>query len=150
MTDLPAFAPLGDTAVAPSVAAAATDPERARIAEGTADQPGRWWATARVASTGDGSYDDRHVTRHALREHHPDPRDGCGAAGELGASGDADGDGAGRVCALAVAHALRPGRPDLAEPRPLRPLDGARLDAALLVAPPDRGAAGRPRAPDPG
>ena len=44
MTDLPAFAPLGDTAVAPSVAAAATDPERARIAEGTADQPGRWWA----------------------------------------------------------------------------------------------------------
>jgi len=44
MTDLPAFAPLGDAAVAPSVAPAATDPERARIAEGTADQAGRWWA----------------------------------------------------------------------------------------------------------
>src|SRR2546430_1429621 len=131
MTDLPAFAPLGDTAVAPSVAAAATDPE-----------------PARVASTGDGSHDDRHVTRHALREHHPDPRDGCGAAGELGASGDADGDGAGRVCALAVAHALRPGRPDLAEPRPLRPLDGPRLDAALLAAALDRGNGGEPAVRD--
>src|SRR6185369_14215782 len=33
-----------DTTVAPSVAHVATDAERARIAEGTADQPGRWWA----------------------------------------------------------------------------------------------------------
>src|SRR5207249_813001 len=37
-------APLLDTTIASSVARAATDPERARIAEGTADQPGRWWA----------------------------------------------------------------------------------------------------------
>ena len=32
------------TIVAPSVAPAATDPERARLAEGTADEHGRWWA----------------------------------------------------------------------------------------------------------
>ena len=44
MTDGTAVARLVDTTVAPSVAHVATDPERARIAEGTADQPGRWWA----------------------------------------------------------------------------------------------------------
>ena len=41
MTDGTAVARLVDTTVAPSVAHVATDPERARIAEGTADQPGR-------------------------------------------------------------------------------------------------------------
>ena len=40
----PAFESLLDTAVPPSLSDAATDPERARIAEGTADQPGRWWS----------------------------------------------------------------------------------------------------------
>jgi len=44
MIDRAGFAPLGDTVVAPSDPAAATDPERACIAEGTADQPGCWWA----------------------------------------------------------------------------------------------------------
>src|SRR3989441_8316452 len=44
MTDGTPVAPLLDTTVEPSVARAATDAERARIAEGTADQPGRWWA----------------------------------------------------------------------------------------------------------
>src|SRR5439155_1740515 len=71
------------------------------------------------------------------------------AAGELGPSGHADGDGAGRVRALAAAAALRPGRPDLAEPRPLRALGGPRLDAALLAPPPDRSEVGEPRVRDP-
>src|SRR6266436_3808462 len=44
MHDGTSFAPLLDTTIVSSVARAATDPERARIAEGTADQPGRWWA----------------------------------------------------------------------------------------------------------
>src|SRR5437899_8017067 len=44
MHDGTSVAPLLDTTIASSVARAATDPERARIAEGTADQPGRWWA----------------------------------------------------------------------------------------------------------
>jgi hypothetical protein len=44
MTDRGVFASRSDAARAPSVAHAATDPERARIAEGTADQPGPWWA----------------------------------------------------------------------------------------------------------
>jgi len=33
-----------DTAAHPSLSGVATDPERARIAEGTADQPGTWWS----------------------------------------------------------------------------------------------------------
>ena len=40
--------------------------------------------------------------------------------------------------------ALRPRRPDLAQPRPLRALDRPRLDAALLAAPPDRREGGQP------
>src|SRR6266404_52270 len=44
MTDRPGSAPFVESAIAPSTAAAATDPERARIAEGATDQPGRWWA----------------------------------------------------------------------------------------------------------
>ena len=51
----------------------------------------------------------------------------------------------GRLHPLAALPALRPGRPDLAQPRPLRALRRARLDAALLAAPPGRGAGGRPR-----
>ena len=67
------------------------------------------------------------------------------AEGELGTSRDADGAGAGRLRALAEPPALRPGRPDLAQPRPLRALGRPRLDAALLDALPGRGAAGRRR-----
>src|SRR5207247_1633978 len=88
------------------------------------------------------------LTRHPLREHDADARDGCRATGGLGASRDAHGDGTGRVRALAAAAALRPGRPDLAEPRPLRALDGPRLDAALLAPPPDGGEGGEPRVRD--
>jgi len=44
MTDRGASACRSDAARAPSGAHSATDPERARIAEGTADQPGSWWA----------------------------------------------------------------------------------------------------------
>jgi hypothetical protein len=44
MIDGPELTPRGDIAVAPSVVTAAMDPERARIAEGTADQPGPWWS----------------------------------------------------------------------------------------------------------
>ena len=54
----------------------------------------------------------------------------------------------GRLHALAALPALRPGRPDLAEPRPLRALGRPRLDAALLAAPPGRGEGGRPRLRD--
>ena len=50
-----------------------------------------------------------------------------------------------RLHALAALPALRPRRPDLAGPRPLRALRRARLDAALRAAPPRRGAGGRPR-----
>ena len=47
------------------------------------------------------------------------------------------GAGAGRLHAVERAAALRPGRPDLAQPRPLRALGRARLDAALCAAAPD-------------
>ena len=40
----PACESLVETAVPPSLSGAATDPERARIAEGTADRPGTWWS----------------------------------------------------------------------------------------------------------
>ena len=46
--------------------------------------------------------------------------------------------GAGRLLPLAALPPLRPGRPDLAQPRPLRALGRPRLDAALLAAAPDR------------
>ena len=59
-----------------------------------------------------------------------------------GHPGHADGHGAGGLRALAAAPALRPRRPDLAGPRPLRAVDGPRLDAALLAAAP-RGREGR-------
>ena len=78
-------------------------------------------------------------------QHDPHPLDRRDPEGELGPPGDADGAGAGRLHALAAPPALRPGRPDLAQPRPLRALGRPRLDAALLAALPRRGEGGRPR-----
>ncbi len=46
--------------------------------------------------------------------------------------------GAGGVLPLAVRPAVRPAGPDLARPRPLRPVERPRLDAALLAPAPDR------------
>ena len=51
----------------------------------------------------------------------------------------------GRVHALAALPALRPGRPDLAQPRPLRAVGRTRLRAAVVAAPPHRRAGCRPR-----
>ena len=64
---------------------------------------------------------------------------------ESGHPGHPDGDGPGRLHALAALPALRPRRPDLAQPRPLRALGGPRLDAALLAALPRRGPGRRSR-----
>ena len=50
----------------------------------------------------------------------------------------ADGHGAGGVLPLAVLPPLRPPRPDLAQPRPLRALERPCVDAALFAASPDR------------
>ena len=55
-----------------------------------------------------------------------------------GPSGHAHGARAGGLHPVAGVPALRPGRPGLAQPRPLRALCGPRLDAALRDAPPDR------------
>ena len=68
--------------------------------------------------------------------------------GELGPPGHADGDGAGRLRALAALPALRPRGPDLAEPRPLRAVGRPRLDAALLAAAPRAREGGGPRLRD--
>ena len=75
MTDRGAFASRSDAARAPSVAHAATDPERARIAEGTADQPGPWWAfgpyvSERAWGTVREDYSD--LERHLLSLFLPD------------------------------------------------------------------------------
>ena len=86
--------------------------------------------------------------RHALRQHHPHAVHGRGAAGQLRPSGHADGDGARRLCAVAAASPLRSRRSHLAQPRPLRAVDGPRLDAALLDAAPDRGQGREPEVRD--
>ncbi len=83
--------------------------------------------------------------------HHDDPdalhrRD---PGGELGTSGDADRHRARHVHALAALPPLRSGRPDLAEPRPLRAVGGSRLRAALVAAASHRRACRRPRVRDP-
>ena len=83
--------------------------------------------------------------RPALHQHDPHAVDRRDPEGELGAPRDADGAGPGRLHALAALPALRPRRPDLAQPRPLRALRRPRLDAALRAAPPDRRAGRRPR-----
>ena len=59
-------------------------------------------------------------------------------AGQLRPPGHADGDGAGGLRAVEPPPPLRPRPPDLAQPRPLRPVDGPRVDAAVLDAAPER------------
>src|SRR5215203_7193205 len=74
----------------------------------------------------------------AVREHDPHPFHGRRPAGELRSSGDADGAGADRVPALYARHEALAAGPALAGARPLRPVLRARVDAALLDAPPGR------------
>ena len=59
-------------------------------------------------------------------------------AANSGHPGHADGPGAGGLLPLAELPPLRPRRPDLAQPRPLRPVGRPRLHAALFHAAPDR------------
>ena len=95
---------------------------------------------------------DRHLNdglsgqraRPAVHQHGSNAVDRCGPGGKLGPPGHADGDGAGRVRALAAVPALRPRGPDLAQPRPLRAVGRTRLDAALLAAAPRPREGGRP------
>ena len=79
--------------------------------------------------------------RSALHRHHPHAGDRCGAESAIRACRHADGIGAGRLHAVAGISALRPRRPAVGEPRPLRALQRPRLDAALCAA------ASRRRAP---
>src|SRR5438128_8017100 len=88
------------------------------------------------ARTKDTHRDAHGRSRSALHQHHPDPGHGRRPAGQLRPSGDADGHGARGLRAVAAAPALRPERPHLAEPRPVRSLDGPRLHVALLAAAP--------------
>ena len=73
-----------------------------------------------------------------MRQYDSHARDRRRAAGELGSSRDTDGHGAARLLPLAARPPLRSRGSDLAEPRPLRPLGRARLDASLRAPPPDR------------
>ena len=78
----------------------------------------------------------RAPTSTPVHQHDPGTVDGRDPEGQLRPPRDADGDGAGRLHALAALPALRPGRSDLAQPGPLRALRGSCLDAALVAAPP--------------
>ena len=87
----------------------------------------------------------RHVQRRESRRcrvsetraarHQRDPRagHGRGAEGELRPPGHADGARAAGARAVHADHALRRERARLARPRPLRPVDRARVDAAVLL-----------------
>ena len=101
------------------------------------------WRGMTSAPTTARDLDDalRHDDPHAL--HRRDP------GGELGSSGNADRHRARHVHALAAVPALRPCRPDLAEPRPLRAVGRARVGAPLVAPPPDGRPRRRPRLRDP-
>ena len=73
-----------------------------------------------------------------MRERDPHPLHGCRPAGELGPPGDADGAGADRLPPLHAGDAALARAAGLAGPRPLRALLRARVDAAVLDAPPRR------------
>ena len=106
--------------------------------------------TGRIGGADGGCHHTpRRRYRPALHQHDPDPLDRRNREGPVGASGDADGAGPARLHALAALPALRPRRPDLAEPRPLRALRRPRLDAALLAPAPGSGEVGRLRVRDP-
>ena len=74
--------------------------------------------------------------RPAQHRHDPDAVHRRRAAGQLRAPGPAAGHGARRVPALHADHGAQPEGPDVAGPRPLRPVRGPRLDAALQRAAP--------------
>ena len=96
-----------------------------------------------------GCRERRRATRPDLHRHDPHALHRRDRGGQLGPSGNADRDRARHVHALAALPALRPGRPDLAEPRSLRPLGGPRLGPPLVAAPPHRRARRRSRVRDP-
>ncbi len=91
----------------------------------------------------------RQRARPAVHQHGSNAVDRCGPGGQLGPPGHTDGDGAGGVRALAAVPALRPRGPDLARPRPVRAVGGARLDAALLAVASRAREGGRPGLRDP-
>ena len=146
--------PVPSPTVIPSSTSSAAASAAARFSRSTSGPGGTAWnlrarltdgprRRARVTRIGRRDGDDRSAhgdrPRHALHQHDPDPVDRRHPEGQLRPSGHADGDGPGRLHALAALPALRPGGPDLAQPRPLRALRRARLDAALLAASPDHG-----------
>src|SRR5262245_51346718 len=115
--------------------------------------PGNLWlwvarrteAVEGVGSEADGSRSGSpHGDRRALHQHHPDTLYRRHSEGQLGAPGLPDGPGAPRLRDLAALPAVRPAAADLAQPRPLRPLQRPRIDAALLDALSDRRACRRP------
>ena len=92
----------------------------------------------------EGHHDDAtRFDRRDLRQHHSHPVHRRGSAGEIRPSGHADGDGAGRLHAVAGFPPLRSGGSDLAEPRSLRAVGWPCLDPALFDAAPDRRQIGR-------
>src|SRR5262245_3819778 len=92
---------------------------------------------ARLTPFRETDYDLRHdgngATRSRLRQTDPQTGDGRRPGRELGSPGDAHGDGARGLLPLEPLPALRSRRSDLAQPGPLRPLDGPCVDAPLLA-----------------
>ena len=88
---------------------------------------------------------DRGRAGPAVDQHHPHPLDRRGRARQVGPPRHADGAGAARLHDLEPRHAVRSRGPDLAQPRPLRPLQRPRLDAAVVRSPPHRDAGGERR-----
>ncbi len=80
-----------------------------------------------------------------MHQHDPHAVDRRGAGRELGPSGRADGARAARLRALESRDALRSGRSDLAQPRPLRAVERPRVDAPLVDPAPHGRESGQPR-----
>src|SRR6266576_2661467 len=87
-------------------------------------------------------YDERRI-RSIVDQYHPHPLDRRGATGRVRASRHSDGARAVGLYNLEPRHAVRPGGPDLAQPRSIRALERSRLDAALVGASPDRDQSGK-------
>ena len=110
--------------------------------------------TPKGGQYGEGQNDGR----RGVRQHDPDPGDGHGRGGQVRAPGRPHGAGARGLRALHARAAAQSRQPRLAQPRPLRALERARLGPALQPAAPVRvrPAAGRAQAlqtvgqPDPG
>ena len=93
----------------------------------------------RHAKGRDGNHRHRRARARAARDRR-DPRalDGRGAAREFGSPGHADGTGTARPRAVHPHHEVRRRRARLARPRPVRPVERPRVDAALLAPLPHR------------